>query len=235
MTPDACISVFVVAVVRLYREGIADALAQLPDVELAGTAADADEAVDLLARLRPDVILVDTSLPSSTDTLRRLGRAAPCARLLALAVDEADVAVLTAAEAGIAGFLTRTQSLAELEEAVRAVARGETLCSPRHTAALIQRVGTLALQLDGRAGDQPPPLTHREQEILALVSRGLSNKEIAGELVIELGTVKNHVHNVLRKLQVRRRAEAIALARGMRGTDPSIQPAQTRRIHTPVT
>jgi DNA-binding NarL/FixJ family response regulator len=234
MTPDACISVFVVAVVRLYREGIADALAQLPDVELVGTAADAAEAVDLLARLRPDVILVDTSPPSSTDTLRRLGRAAPRARLLALAVDEADVAVLAAAEAGIAGFLTRKQSLADLEEAVRAVARGETLCSPRHTAALIQRVGTLALQLDGQAADQTP-LTHREQEILALVSRGLSNKEIAGELVIELGTVKNHVHNVLRKLQVRRRAEAIALARGMRGTDPSIRPAQTRRIHTPVT
>lgn len=233
MTPEACISVFVVAAVRLYREGIADALARLRDVELIGSAAHPVEAVELLARLRPDIVVVDTSPASPTATLRRLGRAAPSARLLALAVDDADVAVLTAAEAGISGFLTREQSLADLEEAVRALARGETLCSPRHAAALIQRVGALALQLECQAGDESP-LTRREQEILGLVSRGLSNKEIATELVIELGTVKNHVHNVLRKLQVRRRAEAIALARSTRGIDLWAQPIQEPRVRTPL-
>ena len=234
MTADARISVFVVAAVRLYREGIGDALGQLPDMELAGTAGDAVEALDCLARLRPDVVVVDTSRALSTETLRRLHRAAPGTRLLALGIDEADVAVLAAAEAGVAGFLTREQSLAELEQAVRAVARGESLCSPRHAAALIERVAALALQLHAQAGDGSP-LTHREQEILALVSRGLSNKEIAAELVIEVGTVKNHVHNILRKLHVRRRAEAIALARGMQGMDLPAQAVETPRIHARAT
>jgi two-component system nitrate/nitrite response regulator NarL len=215
LTPTVRIRVFVIAGVRLYREGIARALARLPDMDLAGSAADAAEALEPLARLRPDVVIVDASMASPADTLRKLGRAARGTRMLALAVDETDVGILAAAEAGVAGFLTREQSLAELEEAVRAVARGETLCSPRHTAALLQRVGALALQLEDSAADESP-LTHREREILALMSTGLSNKEIATELVIEVGTVKNHVHNVLRKLQVRRRGEAVALARAER-------------------
>jgi len=112
---------------------------------------------------------------------------------------------------GIAGFVTSEASVAELVAAIESVARGESLCSPSVVAALLRRLGSLARSW--AEADPTQPLTRREREILELIDEGLSNKQIAQRLRIELPTVKNHVHNILGKLGVRRRAEAAALVR----------------------
>jgi two-component system, NarL family, nitrate/nitrite response regulator NarL len=206
------IRVLVIVGVRLYRDGVCDALARRPDIVVVGSAAGVADGLHQIGSLRPDVIVVDASMATSTQTLREFGRAAPSSRLLALSVDGSDVEVLATAEAGVAGFVTRDQSVEDLVQAVRATARGEMLCSPRHAAVLLKRVAALAAQLD-HSTPADASLTAREHDILALLGEGRSNKEIASELVIEISTVKNHVHSILRKLQVQRRGEAAAMAR----------------------
>jgi len=119
--------------------------------------------------------------------------------------------VIACAEAGVSGYVTREASLDELTGVVESVARGESPCSPRISALLLRRVAETA----GRRTetDAARRLTRREAEIVGLIDEGLSNKQIAGRLSIELATVKNHVHSILEKLQVERRAEAAARVR----------------------
>jgi DNA-binding NarL/FixJ family response regulator len=126
-----------------------------------------------------------------------------------LGVDDGDDDVLAWAEAGVSGYVARDASFEDLVETVRAVARGELRCSPRLAATLLRRVTALA----GDAPHSATRLTQREREISSLLEAGLSNKEIAGRLYIELPTVKNHVHNILRKVGASRRGEAAALLR----------------------
>jgi DNA-binding NarL/FixJ family response regulator len=125
--------------------------------------------------------------------------------------------VVACAEAGIAGYVDRDASLRDLVATVRSVARGELLCSPRIAARLMRRVAELADQ--PRPPQTPAHLTRREREVVALIDEGLSNKEIAQRLNIELPTVKHHVHNVIEKLGVRSRLQAAAHVR-RRGLDP---------------
>jgi two-component system, NarL family, nitrate/nitrite response regulator NarL len=132
--------------------------------------------------------------------------------VLALTVPNRETEILAFAEAGIAGFVTLEASVAELVEAIESVARGEALCSPSVAAALLRRLASLAHSRT--SADPTGPLTAREREILALIDEGLSNKQIAQRLRIELPTVKNHVHHILVKLGADRRAEAAALVRG---------------------
>jgi DNA-binding NarL/FixJ family response regulator len=120
--------------------------------------------------------------------------------------------VIACAEAGVSGFIARESSLEELMECVSSVANDDLLCSPRVAAILLQRVKALAAA-NGAATHVPPPLTLRQLEILQLVDAGLSNKEIADRLYLEVSTVKNHVHQILEKLQVRSRSEAAAALR----------------------
>ena len=119
--------------------------------------------------------------------------------------------MLPLAEAGIAGWVTREASVDDLRATVASAAAGEAVFSPRLAASLLRRVAALASER--RVGAQATPLTRRQREILALIDEGLSNKEIARRLSIEVATVKNHVHNILEKLEVTRRAEAAALVR----------------------
>jgi DNA-binding NarL/FixJ family response regulator len=148
---------------------------------------------------------------SATALARRLGDAAPGAALIALAIEDAPGSVASCAEAGVAGYVPRAASLAELRETVLHVARGESPCSPRAAAGLFRRVAALAAERDGRG--PPAGLTRREVQVLDLLESGLSNREIAVRLSIAVPTVKNHVHHILGKLDVRRRGEAVALAR----------------------
>ena len=122
--------------------------------------------------------------------------------------------ILAVAEAGIAGFVTSDASVAELVAAIESVARGEALCTPSVTAALMRRLASLARSW--AEADPIEPLTAREREILELIDEGLSNKQIAQRLRIELPTVKNHVHRILGKLGVHRRARPPRCARGTR-------------------
>jgi DNA-binding NarL/FixJ family response regulator len=206
--------VLIVAHIRLYREGLTAMLQGERRIDVVGTATGADEAVAALQACRPDVVLLDTAIPDNVWIVRALVAAVPGTKVVALAVPEVEREVLACAEAGVAGYVTREGSVEDLVAAVESVARGEMVISPRMAATLLQRVATLALEQSPAAIEAR--LTTREVEILDLIDQGLSNKEIARRLTIELSTVKNHVHNILEKLNVTRRGEAAARARAAR-------------------
>jgi len=159
----------------------------------------------------PRVAILDVGLDVGLICARRLRAALPEVSLIALAIDDTDESVVAWAEAGVAGFVTSDTSLEELMAVVACVADGGTQCSPSATAALLRRLAELASHRAPRP--RILQLTPREREVVALIDRGLSNKQIASELHIELATVKNHVHSVLEKLQVDRRGAAAAAVR----------------------
>jgi len=183
-----------------------------------------DDAVALLSSNQPDVVLLDIAMPDSFAAAEVIGRIAPRASLVALGVPHETDDVVRCAEAGIAAYVPRDASLEELLEAVDHARRGELRCSPKVAAGLLRRVAA-------RAAQQEVPsltLTAREREIVRLIDDGLSNKDIARRLGIEVATVKNHVHNALKKLRVRRRAEAaVRLRKSLGGQHPD------RHLHQP--
>jgi two-component system nitrate/nitrite response regulator NarL len=206
------IETFVLVSVRLYRDGIADALRKDGRFCVVGSAESFESADAQLAALRrpPDVALVDVGVPDGTHTARALRRAWPQTRIVALAVREVDEDVVAWVEAGVSGLVSRDATLAELLDAIEAATHDEVLTTPSVTAALFRRVAALA---DVHTNGGAAVLTRREREIVRLIDEGLSNKEIAASLRIQLATVKNHVHHILVKLGVQRRAEAAALIR----------------------
>lgn len=209
--PRSVIRVVVCAGVRLYREGFAEVLGRQPEIELVGVYGDADEAASHLVALGPDVVLVDATGPDSLAAVGAIVCAVPEVKTVSLALPEVEETVLAHAEAGVSGYVTRDSSLDELLEVLKSTVRGEVLCSPRIAGSLLRRVTVLASE--GARTGAPGRLTRREQEIVSLIDEGLSNKQIARRLSIELTTVKNHVHHILEKLGVTRRAEAAAALR----------------------
>jgi two-component system, NarL family, nitrate/nitrite response regulator NarL len=206
--------ILIVADVWLYREGLEHCLRENYDV--VGSIADGPEAVQRVLELRPELALVDMAMLESAETVRAIVGVDPHVRIVALAVPETEVHVLACAEAGISGYVPREASLRDLNATIDSVLSGNGVCSPRIVAGLFRRVA-------GLAADRPPNsphriLTNREMQIIDLIDDGLSNKEIAQRLFIEVTTVKNHVHNILEKLQVHRRAEAAAALRRWRST-----------------
>jgi two-component system, NarL family, nitrate/nitrite response regulator NarL len=218
------IRVFVVAEVCLYREGLAMILDGHGGIETLATASNAAEAIPKLRRLEPraDVVLVDVSERDGISNIRRILRALPGVCIVALTVHEVEGEVVACAEAGVAAYVTREASQEDLLATVVHAARGEALSSPTMTAALLRRISVLAGVAHGSRSR--PELTARELEIAELIEQGLSNKQIAARLQVELPTVKNHVHRILGKLDVHRRAEAAAWVRaggaGMVASDP---------------
>ena len=206
------IEVFVLVAVRLYRDGIADAVGRDSRFRVVGSAASLDDAEARLGALGrpPDAALVDLGLAEGSGAARALRDSSPDTCVVALGVREVDREVVSLAEAGVSGLVSRDATLPELLDAVEAAVKDEALCSPAVTAVLLRRVASLAGEHDPADG---PSLTRREREIVSLIGKGLSNKEIAGSLRIELPTVKNHVHNILEKLRVHRRTDAVAAAR----------------------
>jgi two-component system, NarL family, nitrate/nitrite response regulator NarL len=207
--PAPVVTVFLVSEVRLYRDGIGRLLEQREDIDVVGTAATHLEARSLLADATADVVLLDAPLALGEEALRWLG--VPHQKVVVLAVLEDEDEVIAWAEAGAVGYVSRDGSSDDLIATIKAVARGETLCSPRMVAALLRRLASVA---DGSRPRSPissdDRLTPRERQVANLIGQGLSNKEIARRLCIELPTVKNHVHNILRKLEVSRRGQAAA-------------------------
>jgi len=215
------IRVAIVADVRLYREGLAQVLAREPGLRVVGNGSWR-ELLAVLPDVRPEVVLVDMASQESLDGVEAIVAAAVEVKVITLAVGESEDEVVACAEAGVAGFVRRDGSLDELIATIDSVSRGEMPCSPRIAAVLLERVAVLAAER--RAESARARLTSREIEILVLIDEGLSNKEIAVRLHIELATVKNHVHNILEKLGVRGRVEAAAQLRRERHA----QPASTR-------
>jgi two-component system, NarL family, nitrate/nitrite response regulator NarL len=203
VVPD--LAVLVVAESRLYREALGSALQQVADIAVYGTAARLTDAIVDGSLLGPDVALVDAGIPDAVAAVHTLHRVWPLARVVVLAASETEPDLVRIAEAGVGGFVLHDESIEQLAAVIYGVMRGEAACPPRLAAALLQRLSAIAAQVPDQAGEAA--LTARELEIALLVAQGLSNKEIARRLHITLATVKNHVHSILNKLQVTRRAD----------------------------
>jgi DNA-binding NarL/FixJ family response regulator len=202
------IHLLIISGVRFYREGLSEALAGREGVAGCSAALDAAQARALLgAEPRVDVVLLDVAVPEARELVAVAARAG--ARVVVMAVGVADDALLEWVELGVAGYVGCDGSLEELCETVEAAARGELRCSPTMTATLLRHLSGLAgMVRTARYAGAPVRLTSRELEIARLIAGGLSNKGIARQLGIEVATAKNHVHNILRKLQVEHRGEA---------------------------
>jgi DNA-binding NarL/FixJ family response regulator len=196
--------VFLVDDHALFRTGVRAELAERVDV--VGEAADVDEAVACIPAARPDVVLLDVHLPGGggAEVLRRVLAGSPEVRFLALSVSDAPEDVIAVIRAGARGYVTKSITGDELVDAVTRVATGDAVFSPR----------LAGFVLDAFAGDRPPPvdpeldaLTAREREVLRLIARGYTYKEIARELVLSVKTIETHVSAVLRKLQLSNRYE----------------------------
>jgi DNA-binding NarL/FixJ family response regulator len=204
--------VLIISDVRLYREGLALSLARGGALEVVGATSSAD-AIESTETLCPDAVLLDGSLPNGLALSRAILRGAPSTRIVGFGIDGDEHGVLACAEAGLSAFVWREGTTAELAAAVGHAMRGELPCSPRIAGMLFNRLGCLAGDRDPARGE-PSLLTRREQQIAELIAQGLSNKEVAIQLRIGAATVKNHVHNILEKLKIKRRAAITAYLRG---------------------
>jgi two-component system nitrate/nitrite response regulator NarL len=199
-----------VADTGIYRESLTEHLAQQTGIEVLGSVSR-EQWPDSVGGVSPDVVLLDLATLECLPAVRMIVSSVPEARVIAIAVPETEEHVVACAEEGIAGYVPREASLADLIAVVGSVSRGEAPCSPRITAVLLRRLAAVAT--DSRPTRTSSKLTQRESEILQLIEEGMSNKEIADALCIEVTTVKNHVHRILGKLHVRRRAQAAARVR----------------------
>ncbi len=211
---DGEISIVVADDQALVRAGFSAILESQPGITVCGEAADGEEAIDLVRRLDPDVVLMDIQMPGvdGLEATRRLlqGSGADRPAVLMLTTFDLDAYVYDALRAGASGFLLKDTPPEDLVAAVRVVARGDALIAPGVTKRLIEqfaRSAPAAVPSDALA-----ELTPREAEVLALVASGLSNGEIAEELVLSNATVKTHVKRILAKLDLRDRVQAVVLA-----------------------
>ena len=196
---------------RLLREAIAFVLSRQVGIVAAANVGAAGELIDRLDLLQPDVYVIDLGGPGGRglDDAREIRRRFPAAKIIMTGLDGTEAEILTCAEAGAGGYLPEQASLDELVENVRAVASGEAICSRRVAGLLFSRVAQAARDREGRRADDDPRVTPREREIIALINAGLSNKEIAVKLHIEVQTVKNHVHSILEKLHIEGRRDLL--------------------------
>jgi DNA-binding NarL/FixJ family response regulator len=203
----------------LVRTGYATIFSAQPDMDVVGEAGDGKTAVDLAARLRPDVVVMDIRMPvlDGIEATRRMAGpgTAVTARVLVVTTFNVDAYVYDALRAGASGFLLKDATPADLVSGVRTVARGEALLAPAVTRQLIGHFAARVRPDDPTrpgAGHPLAALTQREIEVLKLVAAGLSNAEIAGALVISAETVKTYVSRILAKLGLRDRVQAVVLA-----------------------
>ena len=208
------IRVVVAADVRFYREGLADRIARHPACAVLGTAANGTETLDRVRESLPDIVLLDAAMPDGLMTVTDIAGLAPSVKVVVIALAETAPTVLEWAEAGVAGYVPRDASLSDLIATIERTARGELKCSAQVAASVFRRLWALSKVANERRIDGVmAPLTPREQEIMRLIEHGMSNKDIARQLGIGVATAKSHVHHILEKLHVRRRAQVGARMR----------------------
>jgi DNA-binding NarL/FixJ family response regulator len=197
----------------LFRRGVRMVLDEQADIEVIAECSDGNEAVERITELVPDLALIDVRLHGITgiEATRRARSAVPNVKVAILTISEDDDDLFAAVRAGATGYLLKELSIEELPDAVRAIVRGQSVLSPPMGTRLLAEFNALSRRVEEQRGTAPR-LSDRELEVLRLVARGLSNKDIAAELVIAENTVKNHVRNILEKLQLRSRMEAAMYA-----------------------
>jgi DNA-binding NarL/FixJ family response regulator len=181
-------------------------------VDVVGEAETGDDALAKIVVLAPDVVVMDLNMPGigGVEATAKMTMTAPSARVLVLSASEEDADVIDAIMAGACGYLLKDSSISDLLAGIRAAANGESLISPAIAAKVLQRV-----RAGGQAAPEEPaapPLSEREMQVLRLVANGNDNAQIAAELHISPKTVKNHISNILMKLQIENRIQAAVFA-----------------------
>lgn len=212
--PEHFINLLLVNEIRLMGNVIAAALEDEADICVVGCVTSAEEALKVIQENTVDVVLVSTRLPDqgALKLTTAITELAPVTKVLALGLTEEKKRVLRYVEAGAMGYVLKDDSLDDLLQKVRTAQDGKVLVSPRIAAAMMERLSDLAQLFSDieNSVTEDAELTPREFEVLEMVGNGLTNQQIADHLVIEVGTVKNHVHNILEKLNVSSRGEAAA-------------------------
>ena len=201
----------------LFRRGLEMVLDEEDDIELVGQASDGAEAQQKAAESLPDVVLMDIRMPKSSgiEACRAMKEAAPSTKIVMLTISDEEEDLFEAIRAGASGDLLKDIPLDEVAGAVRGVHGGQSLINPSMAGKLLTEFATLAKRDTEEEPAQhvaAPKLTDREMEVLKLVARGMNNRDIAKELFISENTVKNHVRNILEKLQIHSRMEAVMIA-----------------------
>jgi len=199
----------------LFREGLRTLLSVHSDFEVVGEAGNGEEAIRLARSLLPSVVLMDLQMPvlDGVAATRRLQEEQPNSRVIVLTTFDDDEMVFDGLRAGAVGYLLKDAPSEKLAEAVRVAARGETFLQPSVAAKVVAEFARLSRKTVGTGNSVIEPLSEREIEILRLITKGASNREIAGALFLAEGTVKNHVSNILGKLEVRDRTQAALKAK----------------------
>jgi two-component system NarL family response regulator len=198
----------------LFRRGLQMVLKQEPDIDVVGEAADGHEAVDKAQELMPDVVLMDVRMPgqSGIKATEQIRERLPHAKILMLTISDDETDLYNAIKAGASGYLLKEISIEEVADAVRSVWQGQSRISPSMASKLLAEFAAMSKRATERHQLPAPRLTDREMEVLRLVAQGMNNRVIARELFISENTVKNHIRNILEKLHLHSRMEAVVYA-----------------------
>ncbi|HTR68711.1 MAG TPA: response regulator transcription factor [Mycobacteriales bacterium] len=198
----------------LFRRGLEMVLAQEPDIDVVGEAEDGADAVEKAAETTPDIVLMDVRMPKrgGIDACTAIKDAVPSSKIIMLTISDEEADLYDAIKAGAMGYLLKEISIDEVASAIRAVHGGQSLISPSMASKLLNEFASMIKRGDERQQVPAPRLTDREMEVLRLVAKGLNNRDIAKQLYISENTVKNHIRNILEKLQLHSRMEAVVYA-----------------------
>lgn len=198
----------------LFRRGLQMVLDQEPDLELVGEAADGEEVVARAQELMPDVILMDVRMPrkSGIEAASEIKDALPHVKILMLTISDDEADLYEAIKAGASGYLLKEIPIEEVADAIRSVWAGQSRISPSMASKLLTEFAAMSKATEDKPQMPSPRLTDREMEVLRLVAQGLNNRDIAATLFISENTVKNHIRNILEKLHLHSRMEAVVYA-----------------------
>ena len=196
------------------RAALRATLAEQPEITVVGEAADGHEAVDLALALSPDVILMDVRMPkkSGIEAASEIKDTLPHVKILMLTISDDEADLYEAIKAGASGYLLKEIPIEEVADAIRSVWAGQSRISPSMASKLLTEFAAMSKASQEKPRMPAPRLTDREMEVLRLVAQGLNNRDIAGKLFISENTVKNHIRNILEKLHLHSRMEAVVYA-----------------------